>query len=194
MLQPNLLSDTGIQSFAKSFFLSKDEFHLKVPCRRQRCGTAAWRCCRATWPASLNQSWVQWISVLPSWEWPSNSYTREWRSSLPSQRTRSVRNKKHFRKTAGNSFVTVCIHFFGPFWNTQMKKLITENCKARMHVWGLLDSLVNKMFKRVFKQCSEQDSVSVGLVCLGFNRFTLPLHVKLFSITAVIPRVSPWVH
>lgn len=101
-----------------SFFLSEDGFHLRVPCQSKRCGTVVWRCCRATWPASLNQSWAPSISVLLSWEWPSSSYTREWRSNLLNLRMRSVWRKMHRRKTALSVSVGLVNLTFNRFTST----------------------------------------------------------------------------
>lgn len=78
-----------------SVFLSAGEFHLRVQCRKKRCGTAAWKCCRTIYPASLNVLLARSLSVLPSWELPSNSFTKESRNNLLSLRTRSVYTQMH---------------------------------------------------------------------------------------------------
>lgn len=41
------LQMSGIHLFTASFFVSEEGFHSRVQCQRQRCGTAALRCCRA---------------------------------------------------------------------------------------------------------------------------------------------------
>lgn len=76
-------------------FLSAGEFPLRVQCQKKRCGTAAWKCCRIIYPASLNLLLARSLSVLPSWELPSNSFTKESRSNLRSRRTRSVSAQMH---------------------------------------------------------------------------------------------------
>lgn len=91
------------------------ESRLREPCLKKRCGTAAWNCCRIIYPVSLNLLLARSLSVLPSWELPSNSFTKESRNNLLSLRTRSVVTQTH---VIPDSWVSAQTPFIvGRMWN-----------------------------------------------------------------------------
>ena len=104
--------------------LSAGEFHLREQRPKKRCGTAAWKCCRIIYPASLSLSWARSLTVLPSWELPSNSSTKESRNSSASLRTRSVYTGAHASPRG---------------WRPQTLRLCFVVCR-RSNIWPSADS------------------------------------------------------